>query len=171
MNFFNKFLESSAVNIILCYFFSYLIVNVQFYWHKKYYIFKCFIYLSANEKEAIQLDISLANMEKKLDSSNKYYIGTPLYDKTMDNGNKWNIIVENESQKIYGTGWNIISKGTEINNYGKTQYSWIVNYTTQELKQIDENYTELSYKSGLAVTDGLIFNADSLNMSDANSWF
>lgn len=125
---------------------------------------------TANEKEAIQLDISLANMEKSLDSTNKYYVGEPLYDKTLENGNKWNIIVENESQKVYGTGWNFINKGTEINGYGNTQYSWVVNYTNGEVKQIDEKYTELSYKSGLAVTDGLIFNADSLNMSDTNTW-
>lgn len=125
---------------------------------------------TANEKEAIQLDISLANMEKSLDSTNKYYIGEPLYDKTLENGTKWNIIVENESQEVYGTGWNFISKGTEINGYGNTQYSWVVNYTNGEVKQIDEKYTELSYKSGLAVTDGLVFNADSLNMSNTNTW-
>ena len=64
----------------------------------------------SNEKEAIQLDISLANMERAL--NNKYFIGKPLYDKTIENGNKWDIIVENEKQKTYGTGWYLISKGT-----------------------------------------------------------
>ena len=76
----------------------------------------------SSEKEAIQLDVTLANMENILDTSNKYYLGIPLYDKTLENGNKWNIIVENESQTIYGTGWNYIEKETEIANYGKTQY-------------------------------------------------
>lgn len=37
----------------------------------------------SNEKEAIQLDISLANMERAL--NNKYFIGKPLYDKTIEN--------------------------------------------------------------------------------------
>ena len=82
----------------------------------------------SSEKEAIQLDVTLANMENILDTSNKYYLGIPLYDKTLENGNKWNIIVENESQTIYGTGWNYIEKETEIANYGKTQYGWLVNY-------------------------------------------
>ena len=64
----------------------------------------------SSEKEAIQLDVTLANMENILDTSNKYYLGIPLYDKTLENGNKWNIIVENESQTIYGSGWNYIEK-------------------------------------------------------------
>ena len=122
----------------------------------------------SNEKEAIQLDISLANMERAL--NNKYFIGKPLYDKTIENGNKWDIIVENEKQKTYGTGWYLISKGTEIANFGKTNNVWIVNYTTGEVNKMENNYVELSYENGLAVTDGLVFNVDFLNMSDINSW-
>lgn len=68
----------------------------------------------SSEKEAIQLDVTLANMENILDTSNKYYLGIPLYDKTLENGNKWNIIVENESQTIYGTGWNYIEKEQKL---------------------------------------------------------
>ena len=93
----------------------------------------------SSEKEASQLDVTLANMENILDTSNKYYLGIPLYDKTLENGNKWNIIVENESQTIYGTGWNYIEKETEIANYGKTQYGWLVNYESGELKEFEEN--------------------------------
>lgn len=122
----------------------------------------------SNEKEAIQLDISLANMERAL--NNKYFIGKPLYDKTIENGNKWDIIVENETQKTYGTGWYLILKGTEIANFGKTNNVWIVNYTTGEMNKMENNYVELSYENGLAVTDGLVFNVDFLNMSDINSW-
>ena len=55
----------------------------------------------SSEKEAIQLDVTLANMENILDTSNKYYLGIPLYDKTLANGNKWTSIVENDSQTIY----------------------------------------------------------------------
>lgn len=122
----------------------------------------------SNEKEAIQLDILLANMEKTL--NNKYCIGKPLYDKTIENGNKWNIIVENKTRKTYGTGWYLISKYTEIENFGKTNYTWVANYTTGELNRLENDYVELSYENGLAVTDGLIFNVDFLNMSDINSW-
>lgn len=98
----------------------------------------------SNEKEAIGLCITIANMNNSLDSSNKYYIGTELYDKTLANGNKWNIIVENESQTIYGTGWNFIIKGTEIENYGQTQYNWLVNYYNGEIRKLENNsYTHI----------------------------
>lgn len=126
---------------------------------------------ASNEKEAIQLDVMLANMEKNLNEINKFYIGTPLYDKTLENGNKWSIIVENNSQKIYGTGWNFIEQGTEIENYGKTQYDWLVNYSNGEIKQLEKNtYTKLMYGSNLAVKDGIILNIDPINMADSTSW-
>ena len=56
----------------------------------------------ASEREAIELAVTLAEMKNSLDSSNKYYIGTPLYDKTLTNGNLWNIIVINDNQEVYG---------------------------------------------------------------------
>ena len=37
----------------------------------------------SSEREAIQLEVSLAKMEKYLDEDNEYYIGIPLYDKTL----------------------------------------------------------------------------------------
>lgn len=37
--------------------------------------------------------------------------------------------------------------------------------------QLEEgNYTKLAYGENLAVTDGLVFNLDPLNMEDENSW-
>ncbi len=121
---------------------------------------------TSSEEEAIQLEVTLANMQNKLDSSNKYYIGEPLYDKTLENGDKWNIIVDNETLKQYGTGYSHISKGTEIENYGETKYEWIVNYTTGEVTQLKSDYTSLSYKSSLAVTENLLLNIDATNVSD-----
>lgn len=115
----------------------------------------------SSEKEAIQLALSLAKMENYLDESNEYYIGTPLYNKTLENGKKWDIIILDDTLEKYGTDWCFVEKGTEIPKYGKTQYEWLVNYETGEFKQLEEKYTELSYKSSLAVTDGLIFNMDS----------
>ena len=120
----------------------------------------------SSEREAIQLEVVLANMENVLDSSNKYYIGEPLYDRTIENGDKWHIIIDNESLKQYGTGYNYIEQGTEINNYGKTQYRWLINYKNGEIIQLDDKYTTLSYKSTLAVTDGLVFNMDATNVDE-----
>ena len=125
----------------------------------------------SSEKEAIQLEVSLAKMEKYLDEDNEYYIGIPLYDKTLENGNKWNIVMINETQKIYGTDWCFISKGTEIPKYGETQYNWLVNYETGELEQLEDNtFTQLMYGSNLAVKEGLILNVDPINMADSTSW-
>ncbi len=123
---------------------------------------------TSNEKEAIQLMVTLANMEKNLNTSNKYYIGEPLYDQTLENGDKWNILINNETLKKYGNGWNHILKGTEIPNYGKTKYEWIINYNNGETIEIDSNYTNLSYKSSLAVTDSLALNIDATNLADEN---
>lgn len=120
----------------------------------------------SNEQEAIELNVTLAHMENRPDNSNKYYIGEKLYDRTLENGDKWNIIVENDSQKVYGTGWNFIAKDTEIQNYGKTKYSWLVNYNTGVVKQVDDGFTELSYKSSLAVTDNLVLNIDATNLEN-----
>lgn len=123
---------------------------------------------AADEQEAIKLDITLANMEKILNADNKYYIGEPLFDRTLENGDKWNIVIENETLKQYGTGYNYISKGTEISNYGKTQYDWLINYRSGEIIQLDSKYTTLSYKSSLAVTDSLALNIDATNLNDDN---
>ena len=122
-----------------------------------------------SEKDAIQLEILLANLQKTLDSSNQYYIGEPLYDRTLENGDKWTIIVDNSTLTQYGTGYSHILKGTKIENYGETQYEWLVNYTTGEAIQIDFEYTELSYKSSLAVIDGLLLNIDATNVNNIES--
>ena len=122
----------------------------------------------SSEKEAIQLAVSLAKMEKYLDENNEYYIGTPLYDKTLENGDKWDVIIIKDTLEQYGTNWCYVAKGTEIAQYGETQYEWLVNYETGEVKQLEEEYTELSYKSSLAITDGLVLNIDATNLEDEN---
>lgn len=123
---------------------------------------------TSSEKEAIQLDIALANMENALNTKNKYYIGEPLFDRTLENGDKWNIVIDNETLKQYGTGYNHIAKGTEISSYGKTQYDWIVDYSSGEIIQLSSEYTALSYKSSLAVTDNLVLNIDATNLDNDN---
>ena len=126
---------------------------------------------ASSEKEAIELALSLTKMKKYLDEDNEYYIGTPLYDKTLENGNKWNIIMINETQKMYGTDWCYVSKGTEIADYGETKSNWLINYETSEIVQLEDNtFTQLMYGSNLAVREGLILNVDPINMSDSTSW-
>ena len=120
----------------------------------------------SNEREAIELIITLAN-EEKLDENNKYNIGKNLYDKNVVNSTKWDIIQLIDNKEIYGTGWNYIKKDTEIEEYGKTQYEWLVNYSSGEIIQLEENkYIELSFDADLAVKDGIILNIDAKNMSD-----
>ena len=123
---------------------------------------------ASSEKEAIELAVSLAKMEKYLDKDNEYYIGIPLYDKTLENGDKWNVIIIKDTKEQYGTGWYYVSKGTELSNYGEIKSNWVVNYETGEVKELEE-HTELSYKSSLAVTDKLVLNIDATNLED-NNW-
>lgn len=121
-----------------------------------------------DEREHIELMITLANEKDKL-SESKYYIGTQLYDKTLNNGEIWNIIITNEEQNIYGTGWNFISKGTNIKDYGETKYNWLANYDTGEIVEIkNEDYTQLSYNDTLAVAEELALNIDSTNIANDN---
>ncbi len=123
---------------------------------------------TSSEKEALQLAMTFANMENNLNNTNKYYLGTPLCDQTLENGDKWNIVINNETLEKYGTGWNYIEKNTQIPNYGTTNYSWVVNYSKAETVQIGENCTNLSYKNSLAVTDDLVLNIDATNLESEN---
>ena len=122
----------------------------------------------SNEKEAIQLDVTLAKMEEALDSKNKYYVGTTLYDKTLENGEKWDIIIINETKKQYGTNWCYIPQNTNIEGFGATTRNWLANYQTGEVEELSQEYTELSYKTSLAVTDSLAMNIDATDLSDEN---
>ena len=123
----------------------------------------------SSEKEAIQLTM----INKEVSNNSKYDIGRKLYKKTLENSNIWDVIVINETQEKYDDGWRYISNETEVENYGKTKYNWLVNEDTGEIIQLEEGkYTELSYKDELAVTEGLVFNVDSNNMdnSDLTTW-
>ena len=117
----------------------------------------------ALEQEAIEQIIVSENADKIQypEEKSKYHIGEDLYDKTLENGDIWNIVVINDSQKDYGTGWTYIEKGTELMDYGKSNYSWLINYKTGEKVRLEEGeYTRLDYSLSMAVTEGLIFNID-----------
>ena len=121
----------------------------------------------ASEKEAIQLTI----INYRVNNEEKYNIGEKLYDRTLQNGDKWNVIVEKDTNKIYGTDWNYIEKETNVESYGKTKRKWIANYETGEVIEFeDSKHTKLRYGDNLAVKEGLILNADPINMSDETSW-
>jgi len=122
----------------------------------------------STEEEIIHINIISTNSNRYSEKEIKK-LGTTLYDKNLENGEKWDIVVNSNTLEKYGTGWNYIPKGTEIEDYGKTKYYWVANYDTGEIKQIDENFAELSYKSSLAVTDKLALNIDATNAED-NEW-
>lgn len=91
----------------------------------------------------------------------QYQIGKTLYDKTIQNGNLWDIIVVSDKDKVYGTGYNFIPLGTQIENYGKTKWNWVINTQTGELTELeDKSFVELSYDMNLGTKDNLIFNLD-----------
>ena len=117
----------------------------------------------ASETEALEQIIVSENADKIQypEEKSKYHIGEDLYDKTLENGDIWNIVVINDSQKDYGTGWTFIEKGTNLMDYGESEYSWLVDYKTGEKVRLEEDsYTRLDYSLSMAVTEGLIFNID-----------
>ena len=108
-----------------------------------------------SEKEGLSLSV----MEYKVDKDDKYKIGTILYDKNAENSTIWDVIVVNEI--TYGTNWNYVEEGTNIEGYGTTQNNWLVNYETGEIVELEEGeYTRLTHGDNIGVTDGLIFNLD-----------
>lgn len=117
----------------------------------------------ASEEEMLSQIVVSENADKiqNPELTSSYHIGTDLYDKTLENGDIWNIVVINDSQEDYGTGWTFIEKGTNLMDYGESKYSWLVNYNTGEKIRLEEEaYTRLDYGSSMAVTEGLIFNID-----------
>ena len=74
------------------------------------------------------------------------------------------------------TNYNIANEakydiGEKLENYGQTKREWLVNYTTGEIISLEEGkYSKLKYGENLAVTDGIILNADPVNMENGESW-
>lgn len=123
----------------------------------------------AEEKEALQKIVVNNAKSRKHDILKDS--GEELYDKTIENGNKWRIVFINDTQKTYGTGWKLFNKGTKIDDYGKLKYNWVINMETGDIDELEEGkYAELSYGQNLAVKDSLLLNVDPINMSDNNSW-
>ena len=119
----------------------------------------------ASEKEAIALTVTNYNIANE----EKYNVGEKLYSRTVANGDKWNIVMNNGT--VYGTDWNYIGTGVDLESYGTTKKEWLVNYKTGEIIELEEGkFSKLKYGENLAVTDGLILNADPVNMENGESW-
>ena len=117
-------------------------------------------YSEAEEKEKIQMELYYAQINKSTNGTSTNQIGEQLYDKNVENGSKWHIIVINDSKKIYGTGWTYIPRGSKISDT-KTNETWLINNSSQEMIKLEDGtFTDLSYKTAVGTTDGLIFNLD-----------
>ena len=88
-------------------------------------------------------------------------LGIALYSKNFNNSNKWHLIIEEGNSEPYGTGWRYIKKGENLGENVISEYSWLLNTNTGEMKKLEEGrYTELSVDSSLGTKEGLIFNLD-----------
>lgn len=117
-------------------------------------------YTIASEREYLEQNILLVQLEKATDNVSTQKIGETLNSKNLDHTVDWHILKIDDVS--YETGWNFVEKGTELNGYGKAQYDWLVNYETGEIIQLeDDNYISLSAGDMLAVKDSLIINVDS----------
>ncbi len=112
----------------------------------------------ASEEEAISLFL-LSNSLKE--NAEQKPIGIPLYNKNLENGNRWNLIILKDTHKQYGTGWYFVEKGTHLEDYGILKSAWVMNPQTDEKVELTEgSYNHISYDTALAVKEGLIFNLD-----------
>lgn len=99
-------------------------------------------------------------------------IGTRLYDKNAENGERWNIVIDyNESnQEIgrYGSKYYLVKAGNYTVN-GETvtiSEDYIINYETQSIVGLSNNYVDWSLDSTLAVSEGLVLNIDPTNLAN-----
>ena len=124
-------------------------------------------YKASSESEALSLYI----LSNKLNNKNTN-IGKKLLDRNQDNSKIWDIVVLKSENKVYGTGWNYIEKGTNIEGYGKITENWLINNETGEIIKLEDgSFEEFNYEQTVAVTDNLLYNLDSANVGfDKSSW-
>ena len=89
-------------------------------------------------------------------------IGEKLEDKKAFGEGSWHIVTELEGNKKYGTDWYYLGSGTEVGDYGRLKYNWVVNYKTGEVEYLGDsnNYVDITDESSVGVKEGIIFNAD-----------
>ncbi len=115
-----------------------------------------------SEKEALSMSVTSYQTAKAFNEveQEKNRLGETLKKRDFQNTLDWHVVEVNDT--TYGNGWNLVEKGTEIEGYGKAKNSWLINYETGEVIQLEENnYLSLSAGDMIAVKDNLIINVDS----------
>ena len=108
-------------------------------------------------------------------------VGVQLAKKNADVGfgtasSGWTIITELDENKnnvaTYADGWYYVEAGKSIPRLGPLSQSYIINYSTNKAVRFDSSkHVILSSGGNLAVTEGLVYNADPTNMDGStNSW-
>ncbi len=122
-----------------------------------------------SEREAIQFVMSDINIDervgKEVDEGRK--IGEALKNR---GPGEWNIVTVGD--QAYGTNWYLLNKGENIPGFGKAQNSWLINYKTGELIQLEENnYSNLSSSDTVieSARNNIIFSLDASSIGKAES--
>ena len=131
-------------------------------------------YQIASEKEYIEQNVLLYQMNNATDNAEKTKLGIQLFNRTSINDNQWTVIqLLNNTKEIYGDNYNYLKKGTDLKDYGYTKYNWVINYDTGEVIDIGEDkkdYVIMSWNSGISVTDNIVLNISPINMSNQDAW-
>ncbi len=114
----------------------------------------------ASERESLQMALAEQILDSEMGISENT-LGTVLYDKTLENGNKWSIVSMNDDGTVYGTGWTFVEKGTNLPGYGELKSAWLISSEGKMIELEDNSYTKISFGEGIGTTDGLMFNLDS----------
>lgn len=129
-------------------------------------------YVANVEALAIENIVKNFGGEAFENNENNVY-GVPLYNKNLENANRWKLITEVSNNSVvatYGTGWYYVESGTNVDGIGILSKNYIINYNTRKAVQFDANkHTMMSYESSIAVSDHLIFNADPGIMEEFNN--
>ena len=126
-----------------------------------------------SEREMIQTEYVSKKMENiDEESIDEKVIGEKLKDSSIESGENWKVVMvkdENGNNTMYGTGWNYISKGTEING-NILKYPWLLNIQTGETIQLEEeNVKEVDASGGVAVVgEDLKLNLDAMSLNSDN---
>ena len=120
----------------------------------------------ANEKEAIEFVLADIEMSNYLGEDKKSNIGKKLYDKNVENENKWDVVIEKETGTTYGTGCTFIPKGTFLSDGSRAKSNWIIDKNGNIKELADDSFIKLDCSSPVEITDGLVLNMDAANFDD-----
>ena len=118
---------------------------------------------NVEESERETLNLSIINYNMSNDKKDK--LGEELKSNSTENPD-WTVIKLKNENKQYGTNYNYIKEGTEIEGYGKTKYNWVINYENGEIIQLGD-HLKVSSGEGVAVTDNLELNINPKSMKES----